>query len=372
MKVVHVIETLAVEGGGGDRACIELAGHQAKLGHEVTVLCFGDHGETPLSDSEVVIFRLQRRDKADMRRLIQEVSKTSDVVHVHGAWRRLQVWARKACQRTKTPFVYQPHGLFSPTRMQHKRLRKLIWFFLFEAKTLSAASAVIVESARDRVSVARVARGAKLIELPCGGSLFGEPMGTSAFHKRYFELARKPYLLYFGRLDYHKGVDLLINAYAQLPEIHADCSLAIVGPDFNRTASQLHAQVKSLGLTTVFFYGKVTELSEKAALFDSAAAFVLPSYDENFGITVLEALSRGCPSLVSSATAWDQLENEGAGMVFEPNLAALKATLVRFMALAPSEREALSVNGRLVAKRYDWLELARRSIASYAEVGAVR
>lgn len=370
MKILHVIETLAVEGGGGDRACIELARHQAILGHKVTVLCHDDPDKTPLEGLDVQVHRLPRSPRTMMRKALNNACAVADVVHVHAAWRCLQVWARRACQRAATPYFYQPHGLYSAERMRHKFWHKMLWFQLFEQAALMKAAGVVVESERDRAAVRAIAPQVLFADLPCGGGLQDAPVLNAPFLERFPDLAGKNYLLYFGRLDFHKGLDLLIDAYARCREFHARHPLAIVGPDVNNTSRQLRAQVEQLGLQSVIFHEKVTDLAGKAALFDAAEAFILPSYDENFGITVLEALSRGCPVLVSSATAWDFLEAEGAGMVFAPRVEEVEMALVRFFALTPEARRALGTAGLAIAQRYDWLEIARRSITLYA--GALR
>lgn len=369
MKIIHLIETLAVEGGGGDRACIELAAAQSVLGHEITVICFQDSDETPMIAEGVNIQRFDRSDRAGLRQAIaKECSTGGDVVHVHGAWRLLQTWARRICKRHDTPYVFQPHGLFSEERLVHKRFRKQIWFNLFERSNLKNAAAIIAESRRDRESLVRLVETKRIYEIPCGGGLTGATANSDVMDIKYSSLKDKAFILYFGRLDFHKGIDILIAAYAALPWLKGNYELAIVGPDFNNTLSKLEAKVRALGLASVHFFDKVTKDSEKAALFDAAEAFVLPSRDENFGITVLEALSRGCPVLVSKATAWSEIETLGVGFVFEPEQKSLEAALERYRELSIQDKKRLRNRGRVFAAEYDWSKIAASSINCYKRI----
>lgn len=369
MKILHVIETLAVEGGGGDRACLELGAAQVALGHDVSVICFQDAGETALAADGVKTLRFNRSDRLGLREAISKAcAGKTDIVHVHGAWRMLQVWACRICTRHGTSYVFQPHGLFSLERMLHKRLRKKTWFHLFERSNLRKAAFVVAESLRDRESLARLVAPEKIIEIPCGGGLSGVVAQPSLMARKYPELKNRPFLLFFGRLDFHKGIDILIDAYAAMPRLREVYELAIVGPDFNDTRRKLEFQVSQHGLSSVHFYGIVTEESEKAALFDAASAFVLPSRDENFGITVLEALSRDCPVLVSNATAWKSLEILGAGFVFDPEQRSLQTALQRFLEVSDQDRQRQIKNGRRLAAEYDWTHIAARSLDFYGRV----
>jgi len=369
MKIVHLIETLAVEGGGGDRACLELALAQRALGHDVIVICFQDSDETPITAEGVDVQQFHRSDRAGLRHAIAKAcSGDGDIVHVHGAWRLLQTWARRICTRHRTPYVFQPHGLFSKERLAHKRFRKQIWFNLFERANLQNAAAVVAESQRDRESLARLVETDRIVDIPCGGSLSGVTAQPDVIDRKYAELKNKAFLLFFGRLDFHKGIDILIDVYAATPWLRDTYRLAIVGPDFNGTLLKLEAQVRHLRLSSVYFYDKVTEESEKAALFDAADAFILPSRDENFGITVLEALSRGCPVLVSNATAWEKIEALGAGFAFDPDLKSLEAALQRYREASGQDKEHLKNSGLALATEYDWTKIASISINCYETV----
>lgn len=369
MKIIHLIETLAVEGGGGDRACLELASAQCALCQEVIVICFQDRDETPMTAAGVNIQRFDRSDRVGLRQAIAKACSTGgDVVHVHGAWRLLQTWARRICKRHHTPYVFQPHGLFSEERLVHKRFRKQIWFNLFERSNLRNAAAIIAESRRDRESLSRFVETKHIYEIPCGGGLTSVSTETETFDVKYSSLKDREFILYFGRLDFHKGIDILIAAYAALPWLKETYDLAIIGPDFNNTLSKLKAQVRNLGLSSVHFFDKVTKDSEKASLFDAAGAFVLPSRDENFGITVLEALSRCCPVLVSKATAWAEIEALGVGFVFEPEQKSLEAALTRYHELSIHDKQRLRNRGSVFAAEYDWSKIAASSINCYKRI----
>ena len=339
LKILHVIETLAVEGGGGDRACAELAEAQALNGHAVTILCTDTaRRPTPFSLDNVSIISVQAsgwfarelgwNPTFDAR--LRSVLEDTDIVHCHGAWRMLQVYVRRACLDLGVPYIQQPHGSFMPNRLLHRKWKKLIWGALFERRNLAEAAALHAETDGDLRDISDYIWHPNIYILPCGSWPVEGALEDKEFYARYPMLAHKLFLLYFGRLDFNKGVDLLIKAFDKLAADCPDTNLAIVGPDYNQTKSKLERLVDSRGIENVYFLPAVSDDLEKTALFSHAACFVLPSHSENFGITVLEALLVGCPVLVSRQTGWSSLEQEGAGLIFDPTLNGVKNALSRF------------------------------------------
>jgi glycosyltransferase involved in cell wall biosynthesis len=115
-------------------------------------------------------------------------------------------------------------------------------------------------------------------------------------------------LIYLGRLHPKKGLEVLLDAMHRLP---AHFSLDIYGAGDADYTARLHQLASDLG-RRIRFHGNVID-EDKAAAFAQADLFVLPSYSENFGIAVAEALAHGLPVLTTTATPWQALDARGCG-----------------------------------------------------------
>jgi glycosyltransferase involved in cell wall biosynthesis len=376
LRIIHVVETLAVEGGGGDRACAELAEAQAQNGHDVRVICtIRSDRPTPLRIEGVTIVGIDARGKLarklgwspDLFRYLRRALLEADIVHSHGTWRLIQVYVRRACRAHQIPYVLQPHGSFASVSLLHRKWFKRIWGIVFERANLRHAAALHAETATDLSDINAYYRHPNTYILPCGSRQQTGTLDPSQFVARYPQLAAQPYVLYLGRLDFQKGIDLLIDAFDRFSARRPGLNLAIVGPDHNNTKTKLERQVREQGLRNVVFLPQVDGV-DKNTLYANALCFVLPSHSENFGITVLEALLADCPVLVSRNTGWATLESDGGGLVFDPTQEDLAYALDRFGALDKEERARMVRRGHDIASGYDWRTIARRQDDVYAEI----
>jgi glycosyltransferase involved in cell wall biosynthesis len=174
---------------------------------------------------------------------------------------------------------------------------------------------------------------------------------------------RRPLVLFFGRLSWKKGLDRLVAAIARSPT--AQC--AIVGPDDEGLAPRLTQEAVRLGISErVFILPRSVVGQDKEYLYAAAQVFVLPSYSENFGNTVLEALRRGVPAVVTPEVgAAEVVLASGGGIITagEPELlAAAICKLISNRELAQALGEA---GKRHVSAHYTWPDIASRMLELY-------
>ena len=140
---------------------------------------------------------------------------------------------------------------------------------------------------------------------------------------------------------------------------------------------KVKARVKELGLEDrVVFTGALND-DEKWAAYARADVFVLPTYSENFGIVVAEALWAGAPVITTKGTPWGELETAKCGKWIDlpsegsnPSAwPALVAALREMMSLSDDERRQMGANGRrLVEEKYTWAAVVKKMMAGYESV----
>jgi glycosyltransferase involved in cell wall biosynthesis len=172
------------------------------------------------------------------------------------------------------------------------------------------------------------------------------------------------YLLFIGRINWKKGLDRLIPAMAQLPEVH----LLIAGNDEEAYQPALEALAQEHGVAPRIRFIEPAYSADKQALLTRATALVVPSYSENFGNVVLEAMSAGCPVIVTPEVgAADILRESGAGIVLDGNPDSLATGILRMLSDTELMR-TMSQSGRdAVLQRYNWDSVAQSMEVVYRE-----
>jgi glycosyltransferase involved in cell wall biosynthesis len=177
-------------------------------------------------------------------------------------------------------------------------------------------------------------------------------------------------LLYLGRLHPIKGIENLLGACTLLDDHSIDWSLTIAGSGDASYTTRLLARLSELGLRVgeqpasrhVVMRGEVSP-SETQALFQSADIVVVPSYTENFGMVVAEALAHGVPVIASTGTPWRRLNEKGCGMCVSNDAQSL-ATAIEQMSRMPLNE--MGLKGReWMQRECSWADRARTMMELY-------
>jgi len=203
-------------------------------------------------------------------------------------------------------------------------------------------------------------------------SIFIVPNGVAQVattHSRREELCiqalyEEPYILFLGRINWKKGLDRLITAMRELSGI----TLVVAGNDEENYQKRLIRMARDWGIEErIFFLGEVDD-EQKAALLFRAQLLVMPSYSENFGNVALEAMSTGCPVIVSKDVGIAPIMQEsGAGIVVEGEPPSLVIG-IRELLGSETRRAEMGRKGKLVAKQYAWENIARNMIKEYSRI----
>lgn len=173
---------------------------------------------------------------------------------------------------------------------------------------------------------------------------------------------------YIGRVAPIKGLGNLINASATLDH-SGDWRLRIVGPDQEGHTAELKTLAADLGVSErVEFVGPKygDELQREYA---SADIFVLPSYSENFGSVVVEALAHSVPVITTRGTPWNELEDHKCGWWIDIGAEPLANALKDAISLTDNERREMGLRGRkLVEEKYTWGAVVDALVNGYKKV----
>ncbi|MBN2501625.1 MAG: glycosyltransferase [Anaerolineales bacterium] len=286
--------------------------------------------------------------------------KEFDVVIVHGTWTYFSWKVPQMCRKLGKPYLAFLHGSLDPWALNYRRIKKLPYWHLVEKGSLKRAAGIIALS-QDEVAQARamglsqpafIARNALLFPLP----RLDQPRARIA--QAWPEMAGAPYVFFMSRLHPKKGLDILLEAWAQLTNQYPGWRLVIAGPDENGYLQVLRQAVDRLGLrNTVRFVGLVSG-DLKTALLQNAAIFTLPSYSEGVPTAVIEALGYGVPVVLTPGCHLPEVAEAQAGLVVAPEAPAVAAGLERLMADADLRRQMGQNAEKLALTEFDQMKVA--------------
>lgn len=380
MKLLRSIHTLNPAAGGPVESLRQSSAILARRGHEVEIATLDAPDAAWLRDGDFKVHALGtgRGGYGYSARFLQWLKTHRagyDAVIVHGLWQYSSFGVWRALHGTGTPYFVFPHGMLDPwfnRTYPLKRVKKLLYWPWAEYRVLRDAAAVLFTSEEERRSaresfalyrcrevVVNYGTAAPAVDLAAAREIFLE---------HFPQLRGERVLLFLGRLHVKKGVELLLETFAEARDT-SSLQLVIAGPcasdDYLRQLQKIAAENPR-----VTFVGMLEGMAKWGA-FAAADAFVLPSHQENFGIAVAEALACGTPVLLSNkVNIWREIEADGAGFVENDDRAGTARLLARWLACAEPERARMRENARVsFAKRFE-IERAATSLLEVLQTRA--
>ncbi|MDP3673063.1 MAG: glycosyltransferase [Telluria sp.] len=285
-----------------------------------------------------------------------------ELVHDNGLWLRENHIVAGMCAKRRLPFIVSPRGMLEPWALQTGRFKKRLAWALYQRRDLQRAACIVATSDEERTSVLSLLPAASVAVVPNGWS----PPLTAPATKREAGYDRR--VLFFSRIHPKKGVEILLEAWTQLRP--REWRLDIVGPGEASYVDALRrGHMSPDNQTNVRFMPPVYGEDEKISAISSADVVVLPSFSENFGSIIVEALGLGVPVVTTTGTPWRELPARQAGWWVEPSAAAIAAALREAMALTDEQRADMGRRGRdWILSDFAWDSVASRMIHVYEQV----
>jgi glycosyltransferase involved in cell wall biosynthesis len=373
MRVLHVTPSYlpAVRYGGPIFAIHGLCRALTVRGHEIHVFTtnIDGPGNSPVPIGQPVDLEgIQVRYFASLllrrlywapalgHRLESEIGKF-DIVHLHSVFLWPTWAAARAATKANVPYVLSPRGMLVRDLIDRRNwLAKSMWIQMIERSNLAQSAAVHLTSQLEAEELKRFGWALpRLAIIPNGVDEPKVSIGEIApdIHEI---VAEQPLILFLGRLSWKKGLDRLLRAFASTTA----GKLAIVGTDDEGLAPQLVKLAEDLRIAERVRILPRTILGfEKEHLFAAARVFVLTSYSENFGNTVLEAMRRRVPVVVTPEVgAADIVRESGGGLVVAGDTIPLGAAISRLTSNVDLARSMGEAGQRHAVEHYSWASIA--------------
>jgi glycosyltransferase involved in cell wall biosynthesis len=402
MRIIQIIPSISLVYGGPSQMVLGLSAALASQGIDVTIITTdsnGDIGQPPLdvplnqpikqNGYQIIYFRCSpfRRYKFSLSLLqwLNQNVRQFDLAHIHALFSPVTTFAATIARYHKLPYIMRPCGMLDPADLQKKKCLKQIYAALLERPNLAGAAAIHFTSKQEakiserfgldgtgkmpipQYSIGKMPVPQKFLPLD-----LVIPLGVTAdLYPEILPDSEIPIILFMSRIEPKKGLDLLIPALESILADGINFQFILAGSnpqnaDYETKINEIIANSNLEKFTTItgFVSGNY-----KIELLRKADLFVLPSYYENFGIAVAEAMAAGVPVAISDRVQISaDIEQAEAGWVAALDVGAIAQAIAQAL-LAPEERHRRGLNGREYAKKYyNWENLARQTIDAYQHI----
>lgn len=300
--------------------------------------------------------------------LIQHINDY-DIVHTHTVFAPIVSFVHSLCQLRRIPYIMTPHGMLEPWALSSKAWKKRLYYSLFELPALQKASAIQVIANVEAHNVKSLGFE-HLVTVPNGIHCqeFESLPEAEVFYQRFPETRSKTLILFLGRIDPKKGLDLLAPAFAKVHAKFPHTHLVVAGPDntgFLSTAQHYFLQARCLDAVT--FTGMLTGELKYASL-AVANLYVAPSYSEGFSMSVLEGMASGLPCVITTGCNFPEAAMAKAAQVVDINTNAIADALIQCLSY-PKQSKAMGDRARdFIFQNYTWDGAAEKLVKVYQTI----
>jgi len=360
MRVLEIVPTLEAEASGPAHSVPRLCGALSQRGHEVRLASVGGNWNPEVGACSYFSARKDWRKvpvlnrfwlSSGLRDRLESDAGWAEIVHSNGLWVMPAIYPARAARQAQKPLVISLRGTLSPVALKRSRFRKNLFWAAVQGAAVRQASMLHATSEQEYRDIRRFGLGQPV-------AIVSNGIDVPASAERRSEASGRKTLLYLGRLDPIKGLENLFGAWQQLAAHHLDWQLKIVGPDSGGYRAVLERLAQDLALERIMFVGPRFG-AEKQAEYAAADLYVLPSFTENFGMTVAEALAQGVPVVTTTGTPWAKLRDHNCGWTVPADVCGLEMALREAFSLPPSQLSAMGARGRLWMQReFSWQRVA--------------
>lgn len=369
MKTLHVIPSIHPRYGGPSKAIIEMCEALSKVGVECDIATTHFSGETKILARETRVYSFKASSgeykfSLGLYLWLKKNIKNYDLVHIHSVFCFPTFIAARIASQNKVPYILRTIGQLYPWVLANRSsFFKKIYLGLIEKKTIDMARFLHFTTEDEKNSIGVKINNKKNFVLPLGVNI-PKKIHKTKFEEFFPELKNKKILLFLSRIHPKKGLELLLNSFDK----KTDLTLVVAGSGNEEYVSKIKRIAQKLNIKNqVKFTGHISG-KRKLALLQNSVAFILPSYTENFGISVVEAMASGVPILISKNVGLsDDIEKNEAGITFNLDINSIRKSIEKIKNNGKILK--MKKNGlKLVQEKYNWKKIAREQVKIYERI----
>lgn len=311
MKILTFIVDIDNTHGGPSRSVPMLVKGLAEEGVDITLMTFRtDDMNTHALDGTPSKLKILEQGASinDIESFI--LNERFDLIQMQSMWAPIYHKVAKIARKHNIPYIITPRGMLEPWSLSQSKWKKKIAMLLYQMNDLQKASCIFTTAEMEAQHVRELGVNVPMSVIPNGIETDGYACKTSMD-------GVKKQILFLSRIHVKKGIELLIDAFNKIRDERLDFkdwSVVIVGNGESDYIESLKLKVKSLELEDCIKILPPVFGDAKTKLYQESSLFCLPSYSENFGMVIAEAMSCGVPAITTNGTPWQLLNGDCSTM----------------------------------------------------------
>jgi glycosyltransferase involved in cell wall biosynthesis len=356
MKILHYIPSID-HSSGGTTAYMQLLAKE--LGKFVTLHIASHPSKRPVEIENAEMHYLPASflrlysTKKQWQKLLKDIQP--DIVHINGCWNPFCSLVSKWAQQLGYKTILTPHGMLEPWIIKrHHWTRKIPALCLYQKKAVQTADYIHATAESEKRNLLKLEYNSRIIVVPNGIEVENITLKSN--------WGKTKKILFMSRIHPKKGIELLIDAVAKIKSSLVGYKIIIAGEGESKYIQSLHKRIQGNELSSLFEFVGGVYGNKKWGLFQQADIFVLPTYSENFGIVVAEALASGTPVITTKGTPWEELNIHHCGWWIDNDVDTIAKTLKEAIALSEEEYRQRGIRGRALMKNNYSIEIVAQKM----------
>ncbi len=360
MKILSFISSLDLNGGGPSRSVPMLVKGLAELGVDVTLMTIRSTNMN-IHALEGTTAKLKVLEPSFSRKEIAQYLKSEkfNLIQIQSMWdwpyHKVMVEARKL----GIPYIVTPRGMLEPWSLSQKKWKKKLAWWLYQRNDVQKSVCVFTTAKMEADHVGNLGITTRKAVIPNGIETDSYPCKTS------IDVVNKQ-VLFLSRVHVKKGIEILFDAWKLIHSVFADWQLFVVGNGEDEYIQSLENRVERLGLKDSIRILPPVFGNDKTRIYQESALFCLPSFSENFGLVIAEAMSCGTPVITTTNCPWDILNETNTGWCIDLSVDNLERAFREALSMSPAELYDMGQRAsKLIFDNFDYRSVTRKTLRLY-------
>ena len=360
MKVLSFVSSLDLSSGGPSRSVPMLAKGLAELGVDITLMAIRSENMN-IHALEGTSVKLKVISPSFSRREIAKflADERFELIQIQSVWEmpyhKVMVEARKL----NIPYIVTPRGMLEPWSLSQKKWKKRLAWWLYQRNDVQKSVCVFTTAKMEADHVSNLGITTCKAVIPNGIETDSYPCKTS------IDVVKKQ-VLFLSRVHVKKGIEILFDAWKRIHSEFAEWQLLVVGNGEAEYIQSLENRVACLGLKDSIKILPPVFGNDKIQLYQESALFCLPSYSENFGMAIAEAMSCGTPVISTTNCPWEILNETKTGWCIDLSVDNLEYALREALTMNPTELYDMGQKAsKLIYDNFDYRSVTRKTLRLY-------
>ena len=360
MKILSFVSSLDLSSGGPSRSVPMLAKGLAELGVDITLMTIrSENMNTHALEGTTV--KLKVLEPTFSRKEIAKylADERFELIQIQSVWEMPYHKMILEARKQNIPYIVTPRGMLEPWSLSQKKWKKKLAWWLYQRNDVQKSACVFTTAKMEAEHVSNLGITTCKAVIPNGIETDAYPCKTSV------EGVKKQ-VLFLSRVHVKKGIELLFEAWKRLHTDYADWQLLVIGNGEAEYIHSLENRVESLGLKDSIKILPPVFGEAKIKVYQESALFCLPSFSENFGMVIAEAMSCGTPVITTTNCPWEILNETDTGWCVDLSVDNLERALREAMGM---DANALYDMGQRASKfiydNFDYRSITRKTLRLY-------